>query len=627
MIRTIAGLLAFLLVVTVSMADSEIPSVHLRIVTLDDSTEGYLTPNGDTLPQITKPARYRLDRLGRLPVGTERGLRFDFGMPDLDGILYYGLRHDPATLRYNYPVLGKHSTRIKGGVAEVDFLKSMRGKYDFVNWQTTGLIRLGYRIVNERGTILLDGKVTVVGTGPFRVDTSIISGPYVNLVTDSSAVVSFWTSFPCQATVRSGEQGAQTASLARYHELPLTGLAPDTEHPYTVTVGAYADTYTLRTAPRPGSRAPFTFAYASDSRANNGGGERNIKGHNGYILKKVAALAAYRDTRFFTFTGDLIDGYTHDEQEIELEYFNWKRTLEPYAKYIPFIPGFGNHEVLVNKYQNDSGWAWVNKFPYADSSSEIVFARNFVNPTNGPSTEDGSAIDPEPDVVNFPPYEETAFHYRWDNVAVISLSSNYWFSPSTNSRDWVDGNPHGYVMDNQLRWLEEVVAQYEADATIDHVFLTIHTPIFPCGGHVKDDMWYSGNNAIRPVVQGKPVEYGIIERRDQILDIVCNKSTKVAAALTGDEHNYSLVKIDDALPRYPEGWDKPRLTIDRPIYQINNGAAGAPYYGKEPTPWSERIEEFSTQNAVVFFHVDGKSIRVEVQNPDTMELIDEFVLR
>jgi hypothetical protein len=80
------------------------------------------------------------------------------------------------------------------------------------------------------------------------------------------------------------------------------------------------------------------------------------------------------------------------------------------------------------------------------------------------------------------------------------------------------------------------------------------------------------------------------------------------------------------MPKYPEGWDGPRLDSVRAIWHINNGAAGAPYYGREETPWMDHVRAFSTQNAVVFFHVDGQAVRVEVINPDTLELIDEFTL-
>ena len=161
---------------------------------------------------------------------------------------------------------------------------------------------------------------------------------------------------------------------------------------------------------------------------------------------------------------------------------------------------------------------------------------------------------------------------------------------------------------------------------IDHIFMTVHTPVFPNGGHVRDDMWYDGDNSYRAHVKGEPVEKGIIERRDEILDLLVNKSSKFKAALTGDEHNYSLLKINDDMPRYPDGYDKEKVKLRRQVWQVNNGAAGAPYYGQEDTPWMDHLQNFSTQNALVFFHVYGLSIKVEVINPDTGELIDEFEL-
>jgi len=130
----------------------------------------------------------------------------------------------------------------------------------------------------------------------------------------------------------------------------------------------------------------------------------------------------------------------------------------------------------------------------------------------------------------------------------------------------------------------------------------------------------------RPMIAGAAVEKGIIERRDELLDLMINQSTKVKAALTGDEHNYNLLRIDSDIEIYPDNWTGDRLDITRPIWQINNGAAGAPYYGQEETPWMDHLEAFSTQNALVFFHVDGEKVIVEVINPDTLEEIDRFEL-
>jgi hypothetical protein len=38
------------------------------------------------------------------------------------------------------------------------------------------------------------------------------------------------------------------------------------------------------------------------------------------------------------------------------------------------------------------------------------------------------------------------------------------------------------------------------------------------------------------------------------------------------------------------------------------------------------VEIFSALNALVFFHVDGTKISIEVIDPDTLALIEELVL-
>ena len=131
----------------------------------------------------------------------------------------------------------------------------------------------------------------------------------------------------------------------------------------------------------------------------------------------------------------------------------------------------------------------------------------------------------------------------------------------------------------------------------------------------------------RPYIAGKPVDKGIIERRDEFLNIMVNKSKKVIALLCGDEHNYNRMRIDETTRIYPEGWDGNRLKLSRTIWQITNGSAGAPYYGQEKLPWSNSVKIFSTQYALVFFNVDGGTIDVEVINPDTGEEVDKAKMR
>ena len=111
-------------------------------------------------------------------------------------------------------------------------------------------------------------------------------------------------------------------------------------------------------------------------------------------------------------------------------------------------------------------------------------------------------------------------------------------------------------------------------------------------------MWYNGDNSKRPYVEGKPMKKGIIERRDQLLDLIVNKSSKVRGILTGDEHNYCRTEIGPETQIYLDDWDGKRLELSRTIHQINNGAAGAPYYAQEETPWTPFTSGFTTQNAL-----------------------------
>ena len=194
-------------------------------------------------------------------------------------------------------------------------------------------------------------------------------------------------------------------------------------------------------------------------------------------------------------------------------------------------------------------------------------------------------------------------------------------------------------MDNQIAWLKKTLNKLDNDKNIDFIFVTHHTPVFPNGGHVKDDMFYNGENKIRPYIADangvvKPHPKGIIERRDEYWKILMD-SKKVIAVLTGDEHNYARLIVKPGMPIYDEDKYVPKnkLNITRTIYQIHNGAAGAPYYGKEDTPWNKDVPKgkpangeylkcFTTENAVVFFHVHGKKIELEVVNPDTLDRIE-----
>ena len=620
--------LGILLLMTSLAQAQEVPAVYNNITTNEAGELGYRNNKGALWPLANGEPRYTLNQMRAEIKGTDEGLRFDLLNDSLSGTLYYGFR-DPSTYQYPHPVFFKQTQPLKAGKATINIAEAFDGKYDMVGWEDKGYGTLGYRVTNAQGEILYDGKITFARNkeGQFYPDTCLRRGPFVQNLQPDGATMLFETNEPVKAEVEVNGQIFRSQAAQRHHEVVITGLAADQEYDYTVHVGDRSWDYHFQTAQKTGNDEAFTFAYASDSRAGQGGGERNIYGANAYIMKRIGALAEQEDVAFMQFTGDLINGYGTRPGDMKLQYANWMRSIEPFAHYLPTYTSPGNHEAYLQRFDNNTRYGLtVDKFPFDQHSAETLFSRHFDNPDNGPQSEDGAAYDPNPDQPDFPDYKETAFHYTYGNVAMIALNSDYWYSPSIEAVPEVGGNLHGYIMDPQLAWLRQTLEQYESNEGIDHIFLTLHTPFFPNGGHVDDDMWYSGSNKPRPTVNGKAVETGIIQRRDELLDLLVNEHDKVRAILTGDEHNYNRLQVTDDMPRYPADYAHDKVSLSDSIYQINNGAAGAPYYAQEQTPWMDRVQNFTTQNALVLFHVDGESIEVEVVNPDTLEVFDTFEL-
>jgi len=603
--------------------ETKIPKIYSNIYS--DKTGNLLFKDGK-LPEVYIYQQPQLEHgtknFRTIPTGNTDGLFFNFNEPNLGGYLYVGL-FPYGKAKFPLPVYKSNVFKIEKGKAFVDL------KHTFDRQESdSSQLRIGYRIISQNGDMLYDGKANIGFNNKYFSDICLSEGPFVTNLTSTGATICFRSDRMAFTKIVIDGKDFNDRRAVWLHKIEISGLKPDTKYKYSVEYGKYKDEYELQTAPEPKSGKSFVFAYTSDSRSGPGGGERNIYGVNAYVMKKIAALSQFKNARFIQFTGDLISGYTNKREESELELLNWKSSISPFAACIPFYVGMGNHEIIQSTFSSKSGkQISVDCFPFATHSAEACFADAFNNPSNGPKSEDGSVYDPDSSAVDFPTYNQSVYYYTYSNLGMIVLNSDYWYNPSEENIPKIGGNLHGYIMDNQLAWLKKTIEMFEKDSTINHVFVTLHTPAFPNGGHSDNDMWYNGNNNFRPYVSGKPVKKGIIERRDEILDILSNKSSKVVAILCGDEHNYSRMKLTSATPIYPENYKGEKISILRPIWQITNGSAGAPNYEQEKMPWSRFVEKFTTQFALAFFHIDGEKVTLEVINPDTLETIEEVELK
>jgi hypothetical protein len=556
------------------------------------------------------------------PQGTESGIALDFQDPELNGTVSYGSYAESS--QHPYILFVPKPVEMHGGRAVLEISKIFPGtSNDFFHFAEKGSGILGFRVLDKTGKILYEGRVAFTGKGPYRVVPTIVEGPLVNLLQPTGCTISLNTQVRVEASILINGQTFR-GQAGTHQEIAITGLQPETEYKYTVRYGDRSDVHTLRTAPEKGSRKPFTFGFIADNRAILAGGERELNGVNYQSTRADIAAAVMRHSAFMQIMGGNTTGNNSSIGGHLLEYANFKRALEPFWSGIPVYVGMGNHEANyfgITDPATKKAFR-ISRFPYSTDSGEAIFAKAFVNPANGPDSEDGASYDPTPNAGDFPPYKENVYYYTYGNLAMIVLNSEYW--KSTNPT--VAGAPEGYVMDQQLKWLDETIQKFEADPKIDHIFINLHSSVFPNGDHGDAGMWWLGNNDPRPMVAGIRAEKGIIERRDQLIDISINKSKKVIGFLTGSEHNFALLEITPDLNIYPESYTQPKLKINRKFFYVNSGGGGAYSYARMPnTPWVDRFQYFAAPPALALFHVDGLHVSMEVFNPETFEKIAEDV--
>ncbi len=486
--------------------------------------------------------------------------------------------------------------------------------------------------------------------GTFTRLPTILEGPAIHLVTSDHSdrvVVSLVTdkSQPATVVLKNAERTIkgpaprQTGAGWYQHEIPVDGLQPSTKYTYCVRVGqTQSEDITFRTAPQKGADR-FRFAFLGDSRGGIGNSMADVSAVNVDTMERLCGVALREKTDLILFGGDFSTGYTQIEEDFRTQLRVWKQSAAGISGFIPFYAVPGNHEALMKTY-SDSVSKYGLSFdlwPYDRHSTEAVFADEFVNPTNGPQPRPG-----------FPSYDETAYTFQYGCVKFIGFNTNYWLETDTpNDGSLVNQQakqygvcPEGYVMSEQLKWIDSSIAAAESDPTVKHIVLYGHEPIFPTGKHVADAMGYHGNNNSRAhvFVDGKvrPEPLGVIEVRNTLARLI-SKSSKAVCVINSDEHALYRTLINSDVPagseadinpdtgriNWPENDIAPIPGLKHPTWYIVSGGAGAPFSAELKSPWNtywksqkqpERGYRYTPQENILIFDVSSDGISLTARN-------------
>ena len=423
------------------------------------------------------------------------------------------------------------------------------------------------------------------------------------------------------------------------HEIKIPGLQPASNYQYQIRVGpTCGEMVAFRTAPVKGE-GQVRFAFMGDSRSGIANSLARYVGVNYDVMERLSALALQADADLVLFGGDLCSGYTEIEADFRAQLRGWKQTVSGLAGRLPVYTIPGNHEALMYSVANAESRYGIgfDRWPYTTVSTEAVFADEMVNPTNAPGARPG-----------FPSYRETVYSFQYGCVRFIGFNTNYWLQSDTprkpragqqiNQLSAVFGGcPEGYVMEEQLRWLEREILRADEDQTVRYTVLFAHEPLFPNGKHLADAMWYNGDNRSRAhvFVNGQVVAepLGIIEVRNRIARAV-SASAKTACVINSDEHAYYRTLISKRVPvgdetdlrggriDWAEGEISPLSGLRYPKWYVVSGGGGAPYSAEKTSPWNrywkgqpnQRGYRYAPQEHLLLFEATEQGLALRVVN-------------
>jgi hypothetical protein len=559
---------------------------------------------------VKDPLKYRSLLLTSVPEisilqDTLISFTYETTVPCRSGKIYFGHPHPKHKL--DYPQFRVSSQNNLKNLSKKHIIQTSLKKIDNYRYDFAGVA--GQRIIMRTARLCLwnpeynyeriyDFRFAYhKKNGKYSRYPCFSEGPFVSCVLGDSAVIWWKSDLAAKGVARLNDSVVSVHGINRNFSRTFNNLSPQTDYTYRSGIVSGDDTlwsraFTFRTPPLLNSQDTVKFVYMSDSRSGVGSAGRTYNGVNLKILEALCVEISRHEPAFITFGGDLVDGATILERDMESQLRSWKLAVEPLFHYIPFYTGIGNHESLrrYTKIKTKKGrYLYLPKS--GQSNMESIFAQEYVNPKNGPRPSESGA----------PEYSENVYSFDFGNCHVVSVNTVYWMKSVDKRIADSTGNYSGIIRQEQLDWLDSDLA-HARKRGLTHIFIFGHQPIFPNGGHVRDAMWH----------YGKSSEHNSM--RSRFLKIISRH--ECTAYFCGDEHNYSTLLIDSTFD----------TGVRNPVWQIVSGGAGAPLYARNPdTPWASKVSAFEAVHHFCLITASGSKVTLKVID-ETGSVIDLFAL-
>ncbi|MCO4783132.1 MAG: metallophosphoesterase [Candidatus Cloacimonetes bacterium] len=543
------------------------------------------------------------------------------------GVLYFGHIHPNQNfpyprLRYKLKEKSKNIDKVHTFKFNFDpkaYYSPEKTKYDAAKYaKSGGIVPLQFEFYNPKKQ---SNDIYQTSFRYFKnaqkkrsLQSNILLGPFYDTHKAGQIIISFDLDFASEGKITLQERDKKEFRVipfekAKYHEIVID-VKQATKYSYQVhlpnieksKIVSWYDYPKLNIKTSSNKFTPFSFACMSDSRSGLGGGEFELQGTNTDSIKNLFRRAYDRGADLIVFPGDLIDGYTTAISDFNQQIAAWKKAATPVGRLIPIFEGMGNHEALIGRFKaKDPKTAPKAKWgsfsvPHPEISTEALFAKHFVNPTNGPDSEGK----------NTPTYKENVYSYTYNGAGFIMLNTNYWYT--SDPEVLKGGNLEGHIMETQLKWLKDTVQNFHNDKSIKYIFVFAHEPSFPNSVHWTDGMYYGAGK--KEFNSGFDRSY-INAMRNNFWGSI-SSSNKTVFAMFGDEHNYSRTLVPA----------NKKLGFENDVWQMISGGVGAPYYYQvKNLPWSKDVKKFDWKQHFLLVNINEGGVFLSAVS-STGELID-----